>query len=44
MEIVEEVGIMATQWYDTYLGLLALVGQSRMVAFKKIKDKVWKRL
>jgi hypothetical protein len=32
------------QRYDTYLGLPALVGKSRMTAFKKIKEKVWKRL
>jgi hypothetical protein len=43
-EIVEEARIPVTQRYDTYLGLPALVGKSRMVAFKKIKDKFHKRL
>jgi hypothetical protein len=43
-EIVEEARIPVTQRYDTYLGLPALVGKSRMVAFKKIKDRVHKRL
>jgi hypothetical protein len=43
-EIVTEAGIPVTQRYDTYLGLPALVGKSRMAAFKKLKDRVWKRL
>jgi hypothetical protein len=42
--IVEAVGIPATQRYDTYLGLPALVGKSRVAAFKSIKERVWKRL
>ena len=41
-EIVEEAGIPVTQQYDTYLGLLALVGKSRVAAFRSIKDQVWK--
>jgi hypothetical protein len=41
---VTEAGIPVTQRYDTYLGLPALVGKSRMAAFKKLKDRVWKRL
>ena len=43
-EIVAETGILVTQRYDTYLGLLALVGKSKMAAFKKLKDRMWKRL
>jgi hypothetical protein len=42
--IVEITGIPVTQQYDTYLGLLALVGRSRIAAFKSIKDRVWRRL
>ena len=36
--------IPVDQRYDTYLGLPALVGRSRIRAFRSIKDKVWKRL
>jgi ribonuclease HI len=43
-EIVEAAGIPVTQRYDSYLGLPALVGKSRMTAFKSIKDRVWKRM
>jgi hypothetical protein len=42
--IVEITGIPVTQRYDTYLGLPALVGRSRIAAFKSIKDRVWRRL
>jgi hypothetical protein len=37
-------GIPATQRFDTYLGLPALVGRSRIAAFKSIKERVLKRL
>ena len=37
-------GIPVTQRYDSYLGLPALVGKSRMAAFRCIKDRVWKRM
>ncbi|XP_059446599.1 uncharacterized protein LOC132178161 [Corylus avellana] len=43
-KIVEVSGIPITQRYDTYLGLLALVGKSRTVAFKSIIDRVRKKL
>jgi hypothetical protein len=43
-EIVKEAGILVTQRYNTYLGLPALVGKSRVAAFRSIKDRVWKRL
>jgi hypothetical protein len=34
-EIIQRsVGMPAIQWYDTYVGLLALVGRSWMVVFK----------
>jgi hypothetical protein len=42
--IVEAAGIPVTQRYDNYLGLPALIGKSRMAAFKGIKDQVWKRM
>jgi ribonuclease HI len=42
--IVEAAGIPVTQRYDKYLGLPALIGKSRMAAFKGIKDRVWKRM
>jgi hypothetical protein len=41
---VEVAGIPVNQRYDTYLGLPAMVGRSRIAAFKSIKDRVWKRL
>jgi ribonuclease HI len=43
-KIMEVAGIPSTQRYDLYLGLPALVGKSRIAAFRGIKDKVWKRL
>jgi ribonuclease HI len=43
-EIKRVAGIPTTQRYDTYLGLPALVGRSRMGAFKRISERVWKRL
>jgi hypothetical protein len=36
--------LQAIQRYDTYLGLLALVGKSRVRSFKSIKHRVWNRL
>jgi hypothetical protein len=43
-EITLLSGLQATQWYDKYLGLPALIGKSRVKSFKSIKDKVWNRL
>lgn len=43
-EILEVSGILVSQRYDTYLGLPALVGKSRIAAFHGIKDRVWGRL
>jgi hypothetical protein len=43
-QIQETAGIPIDQRYDTYLGLPALVGRSRMNAFRSIREKVWKRL
>ena len=42
--IVEMPGILATQRYDTYLGLQSLVRRSRMTTFKNIIGLIWKRL
>ena len=36
-------GISSSQRYDTYLGLPAIVGRSKTVAFKSIRERVWKR-
>ena len=41
---MEIVGILVTQRYDSYLGLLALVGRSRVAAFRSIKERIWKKL
>lgn len=43
-QILEISGIPTTQSYDTYLGLPALVGWSRVQALKNITERVWKRL
>ena len=44
-EIISEfAGIPVTSRYDKYLGLPALVGRSRMKAFKNILERVRKRL
>jgi hypothetical protein len=38
--ILEVAGIQATSRYDKYLGLPALVGRSRLKAFKSIMERV----
>jgi hypothetical protein len=43
-QIQEVAGIPTNQRYDTYLGLPALVGKSRMSAFRGITERIWKRL
>jgi hypothetical protein len=43
-QLLKASEILVSQRYDTYLRLPALVGKSRMKAFKGIVDKVWKRL
>ncbi|XP_059461959.1 uncharacterized protein LOC132190952 [Corylus avellana] len=43
-QILELAGLPATQRYDTYLGLPALVDKSRTSAFRSIIDRVCKRL
>ena len=42
--ILEFARIPATSRYDKYLGLPAMVGRSRLKAFKSITERVWKRL
>lgn len=43
-QILNIYGIQATQRYEMYLGLTALVGKSKTWAFRNIKDRFWKRL
>jgi hypothetical protein len=43
-QLLKASEILVSQRYDTYLRLPALVGKSRMKAFKGIVDKVWKCL
>jgi aspartokinase len=43
-KILEVVGILDSQHFDMYLGLLALVGKSKMAKFQGIKTQVWKKL
>jgi ribonuclease HI len=42
--ILEFAGISTTNRYDTYLGLPAIVGRSRVKAFRSIVERVAKRL
>jgi hypothetical protein len=42
IQILEVTGIPATQRYETYLELPALVGKSRTAAFRSIIERVWK--
>ena len=43
-QIQRTARIPTIQRYDTYMGLPALVGRSWMGAFKRITERVWKRL
>jgi ribonuclease HI len=38
------VGVASTQRYETYLGLPALIGRSKMSVFQGIKGRIWARL
>jgi hypothetical protein len=42
--ILEVVGVQDSQRFDTYLGLPALVGKSRMREFQNLRERVEKRL
>ncbi|XP_059436808.1 uncharacterized protein LOC132169875 [Corylus avellana] len=46
-EINEQIlvvsGLPSSQRHDTYLGLPALIGKSRIGAFRNIKERVWRR-
>ncbi|GLT61041.1 hypothetical protein SLA2020_337760 [Shorea laevis] len=42
--ILQLSGVPASQNFDKYLGLPALVGRSKIREFHNIKDRVWKRL
>jgi hypothetical protein len=43
-KIIKLAGVPESQRYDTYLGLPALVGKSRIREFQGIKDRVRKRV
>ena len=43
-KICSILGIPRTHRFDTYLGLPALVGKSRICVFKGIRDRVWRKL
>jgi hypothetical protein len=43
-EMLRLVGVPASQRYDTYLGLPALVGKSRIREFQMLKDRVKRRV
>jgi hypothetical protein len=42
--ILSVAGISSTKGYEKYLGLPAIIGQSKMKAFGEIKGKVWERI
>jgi hypothetical protein len=42
--ILETAGVPDSQRFDTYLGLPALVGKSKLAEFQGIKTRVWKKL
>jgi len=41
---LQETGLHPTQRYESYLGLPALVGQSRISTFNYIKSRIWNQL
>jgi hypothetical protein len=42
--ILSNAGVSSTRRYEKYLGLLALIGKSKVSAFTSIKGKVWDRI
>jgi hypothetical protein len=42
--ILIEVGVSATNWYEKYLGLLPLIGRSRISSFNSIKGRIWNKI
>jgi hypothetical protein len=42
--ILVSAGVSSTQRYEKYLGLLALVGRSKVSAFSSIKGRIWDRI
>jgi hypothetical protein len=43
-QILKLAEMPATQRYDTYLGLSAVAGKSRMTVFRSIIERIWKQL
>jgi hypothetical protein len=43
-EILSLSGLTEANRIDIYLGLLCLVGESRVQAFNSIKDRIWRKL
>jgi hypothetical protein len=41
-QILDASGVPSSQRFETYLGMLALMGKSHIKEFKGIVDKVWK--
>jgi hypothetical protein len=42
--ILQEAGVSSTQQYEKYLGLLALIGRSRVSTFNGIKGRIWNHI
>ena len=38
------IGVSATQKYESYLGLPALVGRSRLHSFERLKGRIWEKM
>lgn len=42
--ILQGSGVCPVQQYESYLGLPALIGRSRVSTFNVLKDRIWKRI
>lgn len=42
--ILQALGVQASNCFEKYLGLPALVGRSRRLAFMFVKDRIWNRI
>lgn len=43
-QILQVLGVRATNCVEKYLGLPAIVGRSRRMAFTSLKDRIWARI